>query len=248
MATVNFEAYKQQEKERSNKSSSQKEFKKVGYLNTLRDDGDEVIVRFAYDSPSQFDTVTVHREQVGSRYTYVSCLRDAYAPLTDCPLCARGDAVTTRFFVKVLVYELDENGNVVASGKVWDRPISFAYKLADFCKEYPDLSDYIFKIKRRGDKGSLKTEYDIIPTNPNIYKQEIYVKDFSCFDNFDLSHHSYYDKSFDEVENFVSTGNFDSKEEPKSQYQQPAVQPQVVREAPKERPQIDPTDRPRRTY
>ena len=264
MSVVNFETYVQQEKEKNAKNNNfqKKEFKKVGYLNSLKDDGDEVIVRFAYDDPSQFDIVTAHREMVNGKYRYVSCLRNAYEPLTKCPLCERGDQVTSRFFVKVLVYELDENGNISANGKVWDRPISFAHKLSDYCKEYENLSDYIFKIKRRGEKGSLKTEYEIVPTNPNVYKQDIYVKDFSCFETLDLAHHSYYDKSYDEVLNFVKTGNFSGEEEvkPQEQPQEPAqeqapeqkeqytyvyTRPQV-QEASKERPQVDPTFRPRR--
>lgn len=250
MPVVNFETYKQQEKERSVKSSSQKEYKRVGYLNSLKDDGDEVIVRFVYDDPSQFDIVTAHKETIDGKYRYVSCLRNAYEPLTKCPLCSRGDPVTSRFFVKVLVYELDESGNINANGKVWDRPVSFAHKLADYCKEYENLSDYIFKIKRRGERGSMKTEYEIVPTNPNVYKPEIYVKDFSCFDNFDLSHHSYYDKSYEEVANFVEKGSFDSQEkvEESLPVQQPTYTQPQVQEVVKERPQVDPTSRPRRTY
>ena len=61
--------------------------------------------------------------------------------------------------------------------------------------EYGDLRDVVFKIKRRGARGSLQTTYDILPANSNIYKEEIYKKDFSCFNNFDTSKHSYFIKT-----------------------------------------------------
>ena len=99
-------------------------------------------------------------------------------------------------------------GRVVATPKVWERPVSFAKTLKSYFDEYGNLSDCVFKIKRRGLKGSLQTTYDVMFANPMIYKPEIYVKDFSGFANLDLAHHSYMNKTFEEMAQFVQTGEF----------------------------------------
>ena len=54
MAKFNYEELEQIQQA----TSSNKEDKaKVGYFNSLKNDGDEAIVRFVYSNPSQFDFI-----------------------------------------------------------------------------------------------------------------------------------------------------------------------------------------------
>lgn len=241
MAKIDFDTF---EKQGVKDTSKQNNKQTIGYFNTLKDDGDETIVRFNYKDTSEFELVTVHSVQVGDKWRRISCLRSAFDPLDKCPLCARGDKILQKFYVQLIEYKKDENGNVIAEGKIWERPAMFAKELKSFIEEYGDIRDFVFKIKRRGVRGSMQTTYDIIPANAMIYKDDIYVKDFSCFDNFDISKHSYFVKTKDELEKFVATGEFPTTkvDDVKQATPQPAVAPTYSQES------IDPTVRQRRTY
>lgn len=204
MAKFDFNTYEQSK----NTGSQTYQKSNVGYFNSLKDDGDEAVVRFAYSSPAEFDLVTVHNVQVGDKWRKVSCLRNANDPIDTCPLCAKGEKVLYKFYVKLVEYTTNEMGQVVATPKIWERPVSFAKTLKSYFDEYGNLSDCVFKVKRHGIKGSLQTTYDIMFANPMIYKPEIYVKNFDDFKNFDLVHHSYMNKSFEDLTQFVQTGEF----------------------------------------
>lgn len=239
MAKIDFDTFEKQGVKETPKQNNSKQT--IGYFNSLKDDGDETVVRFNYKDTSEFELVTVHSVQVGDKWRRVSCLRSAFDPLEDCPLCASGDKVLQKFYVQLIEYKKDENGNVIAEGKIWERPAMFAKTLKSFIEEYGDIRNFVFKIKRKGVRGSMQTTYDVIPANSMVYKDDIYVKDFSCFDNFDVSKHSYFVKTKEELEKFVSDGTFETTKK------------EVVDEAPKTytQPQstfVDPTDRPRRTY
>ena len=197
-------------KESSDTTKSTSKFQKVGYF-SLKNDGDVALVRFAYKTSAEFNITTVHTVEIDGRYKRVSCLRESgKEPVSKCPLCEAGEKLYSKFYVKLIEYTKDESGNVVATPKVWERPSGFAQQLEPLCAEYGgDLCDHIFKIKRRGAKGDMQTTYDVMYANPELYKESVgYVKDFSAFDNFDLSRHSYYVKSFEEISEFLETGKF----------------------------------------
>lgn len=205
MSVYSYESFLMNKAETTSAKPTSK-FQKVGYFK-LENDGDSTLVRFAYKNKSEFQIATVH---IVEGYRRVVCLRDAKEPIEKCPLCAAGEKVLNKFYVKLIEYTKDEQGNVVATPKVWERPSGFASVLDSLCEEYgADLCDHVFKIKRRGAKGDMKTEYDVMYANPELYKESVgYVKDFSAFDNFDLSKHSYYIKSFDEMVEYCETGKF----------------------------------------
>ena len=216
MAKFNYEELEQIQQA----TSSNKEDKaKVGYFNSLKNDGDEAIVRFVYSNPSQFDLTVVHKVKVGDFYRYISCLRTGLDSVDKCPLCAKEEKVNSRFFVKMLEYSRDEKGNIVAKPVVWDRPAKFSKYIKGLIDEYGDLSSMIFKIKRRGAKGDMQTTYDCYPANQNVYKESQYVKDFSAFETLDLAHHSYYDLTFDEIQYYMNTGEIPQREKPQDNTQ-----------------------------
>lgn len=208
MATVSYTDWSES---RNKKSTASKKDFKVGYFKSLKDDGDEVIVRFAYESVKEFNLQTVHKVKVGDKFRTVACLGDG------CPLCASGDKVRTKFYVKIVEYIKDENGKVFPKSVIWERPANFSKKIISAYTQavemgvYPTTStigDVVFKIKRNGAKGSMDTDYDVIPANPNIFKADVYVKNFEDFADLDLAHHSYMVRTAEEVSTFVETGDF----------------------------------------
>lgn len=213
MATLTYSEWKES---RNSPKQGKTDFK-VGYFNSLKDDGDEAIVRFAYDSTNDFDIQTVHVVEIDGKFKRVACLRKSVKDKTDCPLCGSGDYAKDKVFVKLLDYVKDENGKVTAEAKVWERPAKFIQRIVSGLTQatemgvYPmtsKISDVVFKVKRVGGKGSTDTYYDVIPANPNVYKSDIYVKDFSDFDGLDLSHHSYSNKTAEEMTEYLNTGAF----------------------------------------
>lgn len=221
MANISFTDY--ESRKAQHKSNTQKSFAKVGYFK-LADDGDTAVVRFAYDSPSDFVLTDVHKVKVGDFFRYVSCLTGTDAGA--CPLCGSPDKNvarhTQRFFVKLISYSVDNNTKeVTATPAVWDRPADIAYSIIRGYNKgieygfYPagtPISDVVFKVRRAGAKGSIATTYDVDPTNPVVYKPELYVKDLSAFNTLDLSKHSYLVKTAEEIKEYLTTGEFPKKE------------------------------------
>lgn len=214
MAQFNYEDYANK-KSSKGKGGSKKDFK-VSFF-SLTGDGDEAVVRFPYTSPKEFETVTVHRVKVGKTkagkdlYKSVSCLKENYFDDdSKCPLCALGEdnKAKSKFYCRVLVYEKDESGNVVPKAKIWERPLGFANLLSSYFTEYGDISNHVFKIKRKGEAGSKETSYEVIYANAAIYKPEVYVKDFKDFEGYTPEGSAYLTKTEEEMKYFVETGEF----------------------------------------
>ena len=157
----------------------------VGFF-SLRDDGDEAIVRIMHDSPATFEIVAVHPYQVNGKFRNINCIRDPQEEIEKCPLCEAGVRLSYRFFLHLIEYTKDAQGNIVATPKVWERGISYADTIKDYCAEYAPLSNYIFKIRRNGKKGSQDTTYNIMPANPNVYRPDLYPKDDSLFEGYSV--------------------------------------------------------------
>jgi len=206
MAMFSYEDYEKQQKQQAN-GFNNTERSKVGYFNSLKNDKDEAIVRFNYSSSKEFNLLKVHTVKVGDNYRFISCLRaHGLEPLDNCPLCLAGEKIQSKMFVKLLEYVKDEQGNIELKPKIWARPVSFSNQLKAYLEEYGDLRNIVFKIKRNGAKGDMQTTYDLIVPNQTIYNENIYKKDFSAFDDFDLKYHSYYDLTYNEIENYMKTG------------------------------------------
>ena len=208
---------------RKNEHSSFPE-RKVQYLNSfIKKDGSSVIVRFPYTSTSQFDFVSIHKTQVGDKFRNIFCLRESKKePLDNCPLCsgkkANGEpyeSPKTRFFIKLIAYIKDEEGNVKVTPCIWEQsayngkePSRIVRNLADYIAEYGNLQEVPFKITRSG--TGLNTEYDIRPVNPVVYNVEAFPIDFSAFDDYTLKGHAYTQRSFEDLTTLVETGDFPS--------------------------------------
>lgn len=201
MARISFETFQ----ETANTNQGNYDVK----LFSLKDDGDEAIVRIMCDSSADFDIITTHTVKIGDNYRKVSCIRDPREPLDNCPLCKSGSNIQQRFFIHMIQYEKDQAGNITATPVVWERAAKeYATKLTTLMQEYGPLSDNVFKIRRNGKKGDMGTTYEILYGNPNIYRPDIYPKDTTPFEGYTALGKIVFDKTFEEINEYLATGNF----------------------------------------
>ena len=172
----------EREVKRTNTQSYQQNRPRVSYFG-LKDDGDEAVVRFACD-PEEFEVYTVHPITVDGKFRKVNCINDLSVGVHSCPLCEAGVQLQNKFYIRLIEYTRDDQGNIVPEAKIWERPTSYIQRLVNLYTEYGSLKDVIFKVKRNGARGDMKTDYSMMFCNPSIYNDQLYVKDFSAFNEY----------------------------------------------------------------
>ena len=176
---------------------------------SLRDDGDEAVVRIMHDDVSSFDILSVHPVTVGDKYRSASCIRnDPHDPLDNCPLCKAGVQLRNVIYIHLIEYVQNEQGAIVPVMKVWERSLSYATRLKDMITEYGPLSQCVFKIRRSGRAGSRDTSYNILFANPQIYSPANYPIPEDAFKEFTALGTCVLDKNFQELNVYCSTGSF----------------------------------------
>lgn len=189
-------------------SNNAQDKNRVGFF-TLKNDGEESVVRFLVDSMDDMDILTVHEVQAGGKYLKVSCNRELDESPDKCPLCASGSKLVQKVYIKMLQYGTDETGNIVCFPVIWERSPQYAIKLREYLNNYGPLSDIICKVVRHGGKGDLKTTYEIIPNlNKMIYPDSKFVKDTSAFVGYKVLGSLVKEKTADEMRTFLATGQF----------------------------------------
>ena len=181
---------------------------------SLRNDGDEAIVRFMYDSTDEFDILTTHEVEINGKHRKINCLRDAKEPLNKCPFCAAGEKVRQNFFIKLIQYAIKDDGTVVAEPKIWERSFVYANTLANLINEYGPLTQSVFKIKRDGKPGDMSTKYNIMYASPAVYKPELYPYNPSIFGDYSVIGSLVIDETFDDANYFIETGKLPDKKAP----------------------------------
>lgn len=214
----------------------------VGFF-SLKNDGDEAIVRIMHDNTDSFDIVSTHAIQVGGKYRRVNCCRTPYEPVDTCPLCASGNPSQQRFYVHLIQYVRNENGQIVAEPKVWERSLSYATTIKNLIVEYGPLSDILFKIKRNGAAGSMDTTYSIMYASPNMYPEQSYPKVPNAFEGYTAIGTAVLDKSREDLAVYVAEGAFPA---PQTAPPQPVIMPDPapVSPFPEQRPVHAPTMNP----
>lgn len=238
MAQMSYEEFM-----KFNQKSERKEYQSgapkiyVRYFG-LGDDGDTGIVRFNIQTLDDIRIVSKHRvKTVNGKFRNIACLRtDPSQSLDVCPLCAEGEKVSFRAYVPLISYEQDENGNTVAVPCLWEQAPRIRETLKSFTMDYGDLRDYVFKIVRHGKHGDPGTTYTILPANPNVYKEEIFKKDFTGFENLDFERFVT-TKSVEDIHIFLEEGEFPNPFEKKSDKPQ-EVAPKVVEPVQEEQPYV----------
>lgn len=199
---ISYDDFSQSQNKNQNSSNQDSYTKYIKYF-SLKDDGDEAIVRFIYDNPNQFDILNVHDVKVGQYTNHFNCIRNPKEPVDNCPLCKANLPLRCNFFIKLIQYTND-NGNISAEARVWQRSTNYIKLIKSLMDEYSPLCDYIFKIKRVGKAGDKNTMYNIIPCNPNIYTSEVYKKDFSSFDDYEVLGGTVQDKNYEELTSLLN--------------------------------------------
>ena len=174
---------------------------------SLKDDGDKAYVHLLGDDMNDFPGYAVHRVPVGDGYRYVNCLREAGAPVTDCPFCAEGkhNPEVSKVHAKVFIPLYDCDTDEV---KVWERGKQFFGELASFCSHNPEASKVVTEVERRGRKGDTNTSYRLYATKEN--------------DNFSMENVAddipkilgdiILDKTAEEMEQYLRTGKFEDSQ------------------------------------
>ena len=201
MARISYEAYQQKAAEQEFSGSG------IGFF-SLKNDGDEAVVRIMHDSREDYDILSVHQVPVGGRHTNVECIEG------DCPLCKSGNNIKYRFFVHMLQYVKDEQGNIVTKPVVWERAAkSMSEKLNAMLQEYGPLSDCVFKIRRNGKAQDKNTTYEIMFANPNVYRPDLYPKDNEVFKDYTVSGKKVATKTAEEMITYLNTGSFPERQD-----------------------------------
>lgn len=209
-------------------SSNTNQRPRVGYFG-LKADKQEALVRFMHDSPADLDIAVVHQYTQGNKRLKCNCLRTPAEPLEKCPFCAAKKPIMQRLYIHLIEYTKDDNGEVVATPKIWERSVAYVDTLRNLFEEYGPLCDNVFKVKRNGAPGSLDTTYDIMYANPTIYRPDVYIKDDEAFKGVKALGTVVMDKSADELQALLeSEGGSEDQPvatQPKQATSAPAAQP-----------------------
>jgi hypothetical protein len=193
---------------------------KIGYFK-LKNDGDIAIARINISSTDDMMFASVHTMNVGGRWMKVSCLNPLGVNGGQCALCSAHTAnpngsvgkSAKKLFIPMMVSYRDPNaetGYTAPIPVIWDRPAAFSRELANKLMVAGDLRNTMVLITRNGKAGDMQTTYsmDILPETHPVFKPSMVPADFSAFNNFNIAKHSYWEKSADEINTFLTTGQF----------------------------------------
>jgi len=219
---------------------------RIGYLKLA--DGNEALVRLNVSTLADLKFATVHApvfgkkfEGLGSGFTPVSCLNEVGSYSDNCPFCRAaaeghdtiGKAAKKVYIQMLVAYKDAATGQFSAPiPVVWERPAGYSKELAAKLRDYGDLTDHVFKLTRIGSGKDTRYSLDYIP----LYdKPELVAKDFSAFDGFEVSKHSFWIKTAAELEEYLKTNSFAEEEQdavapaaPTSTYTAPYTAPKQV--------------------
>lgn len=128
---------------------------KFGGLFLLRNDGDTADVIFMYRGIDDVLVADTHYIKSSDYSGYVHCCGRG------CPACNRGIRVQTKLFIPL--YNITE-GQL----QFWDRSMRFENQLQqDVFSRYPNPSEFVFRITRKGAAGDVNTTYSITAVGRN---------------------------------------------------------------------------------
>ena len=193
---------------------------KVGYFK-LKNDGDIAIARLNIAAIEELMFASVHTIGANGKWIKVSCLNPLGSYNSDCALCSANSAnpkgavskAAKKLFIPMIVSYRDstaQNGYTAPAPVIWDRPASFSRELANKLMVAGDLRNTLVLITRNGKAGDMQTTYsmDILPNDHPVFKPEMIPADFSAFNNFNIARHSYWEKTADEIQVYLTTGQF----------------------------------------
>ena len=214
----NYSMYQTLSQNSANRTFNRNQANQVGYLKLSN--GESAIARFNIKSLDDLEFATIHRLGKANKYMAVSCLRPLDSrDISACPFC-KGAAEGNAFLGEnpKRVYEVYIEMNVkyfdkdtgkplnTAEHIIWGRSSVFVTrKLVPLINDFGELDKHVFKITRIGEGQG--TDYTI-SCIPVFDRPEVLSDDFSVFKNYQINGHSYWEKTKDEMEQFLTTGQF----------------------------------------
>ena len=218
MSTFNFAQYQQIAAQEQTQSSG--DGTKVGYFR-LKDDGDIAVARINLSSTDEFMFAAVHTINVGGKWLKVSCHNPLGMNAAGCALCSANQAnpkgsiskASKKMYIPMIVSYRDAQsttGYTPPVPVIWERPAQFSRELANKLMVAGNLKDVLVLITRNGKAGDMQTTYsvDVLPATHPVFKPEMIPADFSAFNNFNIAKHSYWEKTTEEINTFLATGQF----------------------------------------
>lgn len=137
-------------------AKSYNEEKFGGYF-LLRNDGDYADVVFLYQSVEDVLVADVHYIKSNEYSGYAHCCGSS----AGCPACAKGIRTQTKLFIPL--YNIKDN-----EIQFFDRTMRFEPQLQqDVFSKYANPSEFVFRITRHGEAGSVDTTYEIVAVGKN---------------------------------------------------------------------------------
>ena len=221
MSTFNYNDYQNVIAKAQNNTSNSV---KVGFFK-MKNDKDEALIRINVGAMEDLQFATVHQLGAAQKWMKVGCLNEVGSYSDNCPLCSAVAAGNTsigkaskKVYVQMLVAYKDPMTNQFSAAipVIWERPAGFAREVANLLRDYGDLRTHVFKVTRNGAAGSMQTTYSISYI-PLYDKPEAVSTDFSAFANFNIAKHSFWEKSVEDINTFLSTGSFPEYTKPQAQ-------------------------------
>ena len=219
----NYADYQKRAAERAQRAAQGgegKTFQKVGFLK-LKHDGDVALVRINVSKPEELMLADYHQLDASTKFMKVECTG------AGCPFCREAEIeaeankkdknspvkvskAKARVFVPMLVsYRQPDNTFSAPEPVIMDAPAAgksdFVKPLVDKLIDFGPLGAHVLKLTRRGEKLDTTYALDYVPTFDN---DSIIPNDFSAFTNFRIDKHSYWVKTNDEINIFLTTGQF----------------------------------------
>ena len=217
-STFNFSQYQQIAAQEQSQSSG--DGTKVGYFK-LKDDGDIAVARINYSSTDEFMFAAIHTINAGGKWLKVSCHNPLGMSAAGCALCSANQAnpkgsiskSSKKMYIPMIVSYRDAQsttGYTPPTPVIWERPAAFSRELANKLMVAGNLKDVLVLITRNGKAGDMQTTYsvDVLPDTHPVFKPDMIPADFSAFNNFNIAKHSYWEKTIEEINTFLATGQF----------------------------------------
>lgn len=134
---------------------------KFNGLFLLRNDGDFADVVIMYRSVDDVLVADTHYIKSADYSGYVQCVGRG------CPACGKNIRVQTKLFIPLYNLSAPNGGEI----QFWDRTMRFENQLQqDVFAKYPNPSEFVFRITRKGAAGDVNTVYTIQAVGRNTMK------------------------------------------------------------------------------
>ena len=164
-------------------------------------DKESIRIRFLVSKIEDVESYSVHTITLpDGKKKNVSCLRQPNEPVQNCPLCSISNRARARIYLNVV----DEKTHELL---IWERSAQFLDTLEGYISRYGDLRDQIFEVERKG--TGLDTEYIIYPMGHSIIEDKSVIPE-----PVSVLGKSLLDKNFNELTQYVNTGNLPDDTQP----------------------------------